>query len=115
MFMHSLRKLARSHKYQMVYSYSKENGSLKLFKNNYGLTDLQLLFLHWILIYHSLYTDLSMSKENISNDVIEDDIRVEAYLLWRRTKLKEKPGKESGKKFHKGGIPGCPSITFTKK
>lgn len=80
-----IRNLAKSNKYQALYSRVKEIGSLKLFHNECDLSEAQRWFLYFLEIYHSLYTDLYMEKEYISQEVIDDDIRTDAYLLLKIT------------------------------
>ena len=109
-----LRKLARSDKYQILYARAKELGNIKLFKNEVDISRLQLNFLYWLEIYHSLYTDLAMNEKWISKAVIEDDLRTEAYLLLKRKiKKDKKQGKEIEEKPTSDG--GIPSVIFRKK
>ena len=117
MFEKLLRKLAREYKYQTLYSRAKELGTVKLFKNNLDFTGLQSRFLDWLEIYNSLYTDLAMHEKNIDEDVINDDLRAEAYLLWKREQRKKenKKGTTSKKKEKKKGSGDIPSIIFTHK
>lgn len=85
-----LKQLAKSVKYQTLYARSKEMANIRLFLNQLDFTAIQTLFLDWLEIYHSLYMDVVMEKDNIDYDIIDDDIRTEAYLLWRhRTKNKK--------------------------
>ena len=109
-----VRKLARSDKYQILYARAKELGNIKLFKNDIDISKLQITFLYWLEIYNSLYTDLAMNEKWINEDVIESDLRVEAYLLLRR-KLREekKEGKETDNKSTSDG--GIPSVIFNRK
>jgi len=81
-----LRILARSPRWQILYSRSKEIGSLRLFNNDRDFTPLQLSFLQWLEVYSSLETDLAMKEKYISRDVIEDDYRTDAYLYVRGCK-----------------------------
>lgn len=114
-----LRKLARSIKYQMLYIRSKEMSSIKLFNNDSDFTSIQLLFLYWLEIYAILYADLaSKNRKNqpiyirlIDEDVIEDDLRADAYLLWRNKNMdKENLGK--GKSKDRIPAKGIPSVIF---
>lgn len=54
-----------------------------LFENKIDYTPLQIQFLQWLEIYHSLEVDLATKKSHISREVIDDDIRTDAYLYWR--------------------------------
>jgi hypothetical protein len=79
----SLRTLARSPYWQIVYSRSKEMAQIGLFENQTEFTPLQINFLQWLEIYHSLEIDLAMKKPHLDREIIEDDVRVDAYLYWR--------------------------------
>ena len=79
----SIRTLARSSYWQTVYSRSKEHASIGIFQNTEDFTPLQIHFLQWLEVYHGLEIDLSMKKEFLTREVIEDDIRCDAYLHWR--------------------------------
>ena len=88
--MNALQTLARSNTAQTVYRHSKELTGLRLFNNDTDLSHLQILYLYYLSLYESLYNDLSMGEEFISEDVIKDDIRVDAYLLYKRVNRKNK-------------------------
>ena len=104
-----LRKLARSSYFQNLYSHAKELG-FQFFQNNTALSKIQIIFLSWVSQYNSLFQDLAMSEDYISEEIIEDDIRADAYILWRR-KIKYK--KKKKKKDTDGENPlGIPSIKF---
>lgn len=110
-----LQKLSRSNKWQILYNRAKELGTLRLFKNDIDLTKIQIWMLYFLEMYSSLYTDLAMNEDYISEDVIEDDLRCEAYLLYR----KEKSKKENKRKFigkDKKVTPSdIPGVQFLKK
>lgn len=113
----TMRKLARSDKYQMLYNRAKEIGTLRLFQNDFDLTKAQTFFIYYLELYSSLYKDLSSKEPYITEGVIDDDIRTDAYLLWRR-KFKYKEEKESKNKKGKRQInPGSeiPTLLFNKK
>ena len=79
-----LRKLARSMKYQFLYSRAKEmSGSIRLLKNDMDFSDVQITFLQWVETYHMLYTEKQMGDELITDEIIDDDLRTEAYLAYR--------------------------------
>ncbi len=92
-----IRKLARSYNWQFIYTRAKELGSIKLFNNETDLTMFQMLFLRWLEVYQVLYSDINNNERYIDKEVIEDDIRTEAYLLYR-SKKKNKEDKDKGKK-----------------
>ena len=108
-----LKKLAKSVKYQVLYARSKEISGINLFYNNVDFTTVQILFLQWLEIYHSLYVDIAMNKAYINEDVIKDELRVEAYLYYRNT-LKEEE-KDNKKRPSITGEGDVPSVIFSKK
>ena len=83
-----IRKLARSPHYQLLYVRAKEIGSIKLFKNDADYLPVQVLFLHWLEVYHSLFNDLLTHEDFISKEVIENDIKCDAYIIYRNDKRK---------------------------
>lgn len=76
-----VRSLAKSVKYQTIYCHAKE-GSLKLFHNAGFYTNYQVLFINYLSMYNSLYTDIAL--EQISEIVLEDEIYEDAYLYYKR-------------------------------
>ena len=107
-----LRKLAKSTYWQNYYVNAKELGNISLFDNSNRLSKIQILFLHWLSVYNSLYHDLSNEEDYISEDVINDDIRADAYLYWRRN-AKDKSKKESNE--NSDNILGIPKVEFKSK
>lgn len=79
----ALRRIARSVKYQNLYTRAKELNHIRLFENDTDFSYLQSLFLYYLELYHSLYTALAQGEPNLSEEVLTDDIRTDAYLLWR--------------------------------
>lgn len=79
-----IRKLARSDKNQLLYIKAKDLNGIKLFKNEIDFTWIQTIFLMWLEIYHSLYQDLATGEDYLTKSVIIDDMRCDAYLLYRR-------------------------------
>lgn len=109
----ALRNIAKSEDYQVLYSRCKELGFLRLFKNDSDYTRIQILFLYWLEVYSSLYSDLIMEKANIDEEVINDEIRAEAYLLWRRRKKEEEiEGKKKGNPILSNNLP---TLLFKRK
>jgi hypothetical protein len=108
----ALRTLARSNYWQIVYSRSKEMAQVSLFENQTDFTPLQCAFFQWLEIYHSLEIDLASNKPHISREVIEDDIRCDAYLRYREiiSKMTEKEVSEL-EKNDTGRVDG--SLVFT--
>jgi hypothetical protein len=108
-----IRKIAKSYKYQFLYSRIKEINQLGFFVNTNDLTKVQLEFLQWLTIYNSLYNDLNQKEEFITEEVIEDDLRTDAYLLYKTKKLKGTLTKfEKKQRDIHGPIP---TIIFKKK
>ena len=65
-----IRKLARSSEWQTIYNRSKEIGSVHLFKNKTDFTIIQIVFLRWLDIYSSLFTQLQMNEDLLDEDII---------------------------------------------
>lgn len=110
----ALKKLARSNRWQILYQRAKEIGTLKLFNNDTDLASDQVWMLYFLEQYSQLYLDLAMKEENISEEVINDPIRTEAYLLWKRLK-KEKKENNSTDNVLKENLTGIHSIRFKRK
>ena len=108
-----LKKLAKSNKHQMLYNYAKELHSLKLFSNNTDLSEVQLWVLYYLELYNSLYKDLASGENFISEEVIEDDLRAEAYILFRREKRKKKTPKNNKRRVSTSN--DMPSVIFKEK
>jgi len=103
-----LRTLARSTEYQTLYNRAKDLG-FELFDNKINLTKLQITLLNLLETYASLYQDIAMGENYIDEDVIEDDMRCDAYLVYKRKMRKDK--KKTTKKQNN---TRSPSIVFTK-
>ncbi|MHA1437988.1 MAG: hypothetical protein ACTSPD_10460 [Promethearchaeota archaeon] len=107
-----LRTLARSNKWQTIYARAKDL-NINLFNNVADFTAIQIEFMYWLELYHTLYTDLGMNEPLISNDVIEDDIRTDAYLLYR-SRIKFKKDKQVNKNKPRANVNiGQGSVVFT--
>jgi len=82
-----LRELAKSNYWQNLYRTSKENLGVHLFQNTYNFTNLQIRFLYWLSVYEKLYEELvTMADDFLTEAVIEDSVRTDAYLIRRRKK-----------------------------
>ena len=103
-----LQKLARSNEHQILFNRIKEIGSLKFFYNDSDLSRLQIYYLYFLEMYSMLYNDLNSGEEFITEEIIEDSIRVEAYLLFRK--------ENKNKKVNSQHIPsgGAGSIIFKR-
>ena len=107
-----LKKLARSNKYQLLYSQAKELSNLRLFNNEIELSKIQLLFLNWLSVYNMLLTDLANKEKYISEEVINDDLRTEAYLVYKEYMRNQdgKPNKKTDKLITPDDVP---TLIFT--
>jgi hypothetical protein len=83
-----MRKLAKSYKYQSLFSLAKEI-KLKIFENEGNFSDLQCQFLSWIMFYYNIKFDIDMG--DITEKVLENNIYEDAYMYWKhKNKGKEK-------------------------
>jgi len=112
-----LKRLARSNRWQILFQRAKELGTLKLFDNAGDLSNVQIWMLYFLQQYEILYTDLAAKEENISEDVINDPIRTEAYLLWKKTirDKEKKSGNEDTDNTIKKNLSGIPSVIFKRR
>jgi hypothetical protein len=79
-----IRKLARAQYFQNIYQAFKESGSINLFDNINNYSGLQSLFLYWLRVYDLLYSEMAQKEwKYLSEDVVEDDVRCDAFLHWR--------------------------------
>jgi len=104
-----LRELARSEYAQNIYRASKTNG-IKLFENSSNLGRLQIVYLSFLSLYDSIYTDIASDMlEDAVMDMerIENDFLVDCYLTYKR---KSKGKKE--KRKPQTNAKGIPSISF---
>ena len=106
-----LRKLAKSIKFQTVYRRAKESQMVKIFSNNFDLSKIQEWFLYYLEVYNMLYQDLANKEPYISEEVINNDIRCDAYLFM---KSKKKDTKDSKKKETTTSTR-IPSVIFKRK
>lgn len=102
-----LRQLARNPKWQITYARAKEI-SLDLFLNKIDLTPIQITFLQWLEIYHSLEIELCNPETKLNREIINDDYRCDAYLYCRN--LKEEDKKPI---VQDSVVAGIPTIIFT--
>lgn len=114
-----IRKLARSIYWQNIYRSAKEIGSIQLFENQTNFSGLQSLFLFWLSIYETLYSELGHKEyKYLDEKVVENDIRCDAFLYWRsQTKEAEldkskREQKASNLKFREKGNVSMFDIDF---
>ena len=83
-----IRKLAKSSYWQSLYNASKES-SVQIFENNTNLSGIQSTFYYWLGVYNMLYEELSKFEDDyLTNDVINNYIRCDAYIVYRNKKIK---------------------------
>ncbi|MHA2012766.1 MAG: hypothetical protein ACTSWG_10405 [Candidatus Helarchaeota archaeon] len=83
-----IRKLARSAYWQNIYEASKKCSGVYLFKNRYNFSGIQSRFLHWLSVYSMLYEEIGKHESKfLSESVINDDIRCDAYLYYRSIQI----------------------------
>ena len=110
----TVRKLARSDKWQHLYRKSKEIGGVRLFRNEYDFTDLQLAFLRWLEIYYILEKDILEGRKFIDMEIINDDIRTDAYLHIRKDLIEQEKESPKKKKNKKAPDPSRHSVVFKR-
>ncbi len=109
-----IRRLARNSKWQMFYRRIKDSNGFSLFNNATDLSDVQSLFLQWLEIYYNLYQDVAMKRRFIDEEVINDDIRTDAYLLIRDEVIAQEMDISSNDKKKKQKVPTGHSVIFRK-
>lgn len=111
-----LRKLARDTYWQMLYQSAKEI-KVDLFENKKGLSGIQLLFRHYLTLYSQLYENLGLD-EFLSEQVIKDDLRCDAYLYLKRVERKQKRNEVRRQRIKdslKGNHKNVSETTFYRK
>lgn len=79
-----IRQLARSPYWQEIYISSKKCSGINLFENRTNFSGIQYLFLYWLRVYNMLYDELyQLEWENLDQEVLKDNDRVDAFLYWR--------------------------------
>ena len=106
-----LRKMARSSYWQNIYRASKSGSGLQLFENVTNISGLQNRFLYWLSIYEMLFDELGRYESHyLTESVIIDDDRCDAYLYYRRKK-----NEQEWKKYNKDKNPPKPTHRGNKK
>jgi len=109
-----IRVLARSSYWQNLYLASKDTDGIHLFTNVNRFSGMQNLFLYWLRVYSMLYDDLS-TKETpfITQKVIDDNIRCDAYLYYRKRKFEQEMKKHNqSKRASEAGVKTSPNTNF---
>jgi len=92
-----IRELAFSWKYQTLLKAGKTL-DVRIFNNVIDFSYVQLYFLHWLIIAHSLYERLAMDDEHLNEDVLKDFIRIEAYLYCESIRKENKKYQKESEK-----------------
>ena len=108
-----LKKLARSNEQQILYNRAKEI-NINLFNNVSDLSKVQIWYLYFLEMYHILYQDLNIGEDFITEEVIKDDIRTEAYLLIRKEKQEKKESSSTNRRVI-DSTSGLGSVIFKRK
>jgi len=95
-FINSLRKLAKSGYYQTLYSHFKEGG-IKLFKNDFDLTDVQVTFLRYLNFYNSLFLDVALG--DVNERIFENTLYEDSYAYWKSKKDNKKENPKTKEDF----------------
>jgi hypothetical protein len=79
-----IRVLAKSYYWQAVYHRCKDlPGNVELFENNKDFTNIQLRFLQYLEQISGMYQDLAMGEKLLCDQSINDELRANAYLIYR--------------------------------
>jgi len=106
-----LRILAKTTKAQNLFIASKEINGIRLFKNTRDLSSIQDFYLTWLYSYDVIMKEVLI--DNISKEILNDELYEDSYLLWRKDKkFKEKKLDKEQKNLKL--IPGK-TIKFPKK
>ena len=85
-----IRKEARSAYWQNIYRASKDCSNISIFKNNSDYSAIQSQFLYWLKVYDMLYSELAQKEWSyLSEDVIENDYRCDAFLYYRKREIEK--------------------------
>jgi len=85
----ALKNLVKTTHAQILYHRAKEL-NIRLFDNDSDLSNVQIFYLYFLELYSMLYSDLQMQEEYLSEEVIDDELRCEAYLLYKKINRKQK-------------------------
>lgn len=113
----ALRNIAKSGKWQNLFARAKDLGNLQLFCNNMDFTKAQVWLFYYLEVYQSLYSDLNSGEDFINDEVINDSLRVDAYILYRNEKRKKEfksHNKDDNKIKSTGGLPSVKFVSRKK-
>jgi hypothetical protein len=83
----NLCELAKSIRYQNLFTASKEIHGIKLFRNSMDLSNIQSLFLSHLYNFDSISRDIIIDK--ISKHVLDNSIYWNSYLIWKNKGTKK--------------------------
>ena len=109
-----LRTLARSVYWQNLYARAKEL-NLQLFENTSDFGKLQMTLLQWSEIYHSIYVDIGSGEKLMNYKRMDDDMLVDAYLVYKDKEKKNKDKKKDNKFKGNERVNNLPSVVFRSK
>lgn len=110
-----IRKLARSSYWQSIYAQAKEIHGIHLFYNTCDFSNLQIEFLEWLEVYQQLRRDLISKAPYMSEKVYNDDIRVEAYLIWKNKNRDNEKKEPMNDGSSKPNLQSSHTMIFTKR
>lgn len=83
----NLKKMAKHSYWQNLYKFSKECSNIQLFENVSNFSGLQVRFLYYLALYDMLFEELSKHEDDLlTENVLNDSVRTEAYLIYRNKK-----------------------------
>jgi len=82
-----LRNLAKTVYWQNIYNASQKCSNIQIFNNVANFSSLQVRFLHWLSVYKLLNDEIATHEDSqLTQAVIEDEYRTDAYLIHRNKK-----------------------------
>jgi hypothetical protein len=105
-----LRTLARSIEWQIRYRNAKEIPSFKLIRDEEDLSIIQINFLQWLSTYNYLREQMLNGDYLLSEEILADDMRVDAYLRYKE--IHKNDDKNKTDKPETTRHPTIPSLIF---
>lgn len=87
-YYNEIKKLAKTSKWQALFSLSKDRAAIGLFNNNTDFTAIQLDFLGWLSFYNNAQTEISMG--DLPEWAYKKDIYIQAYNEYKSRERKSK-------------------------
>lgn len=91
----NLCELAKSVRYQNLFSATKEIYGIKLFRNSMNLSNIQNIFLSYLYSFDTISRDMVIDR--ISKHVFDNKIYWESYLIWKQKNIKKTKNAKSEK------------------